>query len=184
MHSEGSPFRTQTSTTVVAELNAVVDFYRSEMESGEWGEWKENAADAKVEGQTAELVFTGPTGGLKVHLKANGKQVAITLVSRDAKAAKAAGLLPAPGKARLFVANESAKAAVITINKREYTIAAGAGADDPKTGFNWVVGPGNFTVKIKPTGEQVQSETLKLGSGETWGVIVVESGGFLAVRLY
>lgn len=184
MQSQGSPFRTQSSTTVAAELNTVVGFYRSEMASGEWGQWKENAADAKLEQQTAKLTFTGSSGSLIVKLKANGKQVAITMTSRDAQAAKAAGLLPAPGKARLFVANESAQEAVITINKQKYTIAAGAGAKDPKTGFNWEVGPGNFTVTVKPTGAQVQSETLKLGAGETWGVIVNESGGYLAVQLY
>ncbi len=184
MHSQGSPFRKQTTTTVVAELSAVVDFYRSEMVSGEWGQWKENTAEAKVEQRTAKLAFTGPTGSLNVQLEANGKQAAITLVSRDSQAAKAAGLLPASGKARLFVANESARAAVITINKREYTIAAGAGANDPKTGFNWEVLPGNFTVEVKPAGGQVQSETLELGADETWGVIVNESGGYLTIQIY
>ena len=143
MQSEGSQFRTQTSTTVAAELNAVVDFYRIELASGEWGEWKENAADAKVEQQTAKLAFSGPTGSLIVQLTADGQEAAITLVSRDAQAAKAAGLFPAPGKARLVVGNASEKTSVITVNKQEYKIAAGAGAEDPKSGLNWEVAPGN-----------------------------------------
>ena len=184
IQSEGSRFRTQSSTTVVAELIAVVDFYRRELPSGEWGEWKEKADDAKVEQQTAELAFTGPTGSLIVQLKADGQQAAITLVSRDAQAAKAAGMLPAPGKARLIVGNASEKAAVITINKREYKIAAGAGAEDPETGLKWEVAPGNYTVGIKQPGEQVQSEKLKLGADETWGMIIDASGGHLAAQLY
>jgi hypothetical protein len=184
MQSEGSPFRTRSNTTVVADLAAVVDFYRNELASGEWGQWKEQAGDAKVEGQTAELVFTGPTGGLMVHLKANGKETAITLVSRDALAAKAAGMLPSPGKARLFIANDSARESVITVSKREYKIAAGAGAKNPKTGFNWELAPGNYTIEIKKPGGQLQSEKLKIRPDETLGVIIDASGGFTVIELY
>jgi hypothetical protein len=184
IQSEGSRFRKQTSTTVTAGLNAVVDFYRRELPSGEWGEWKESTAGAKVEPQTAKLAFSGPAGSLIVQLNATGQEVAITLASRDARAAKAAGLLPAPGKARLLIANASESAQVIAINKREYKIAAGAGAEDPKTGFNWEVPPGNYAVEVKPPGGQGQSERLKLGADETWGVIIGPSGSYLAAQLY
>lgn len=184
MHSQGSPFRKESNTTVTAELKAVVEFYRSELASGEWGAWKEDASKSKVEQQTAKLVFTMPNSGLIVQLKTAGRQTAITLVSRDAQAAKAMAMLPAPGKSRLFLANESDKSSAITINKREYTIKAGAGAKDPKTGFNWEVGPGNYTVEVKPPRAQAQSETVKIGAGETWGVIIDRSGGFQAVQLY
>ena len=184
MQSEGSRFRTQTSTTVVAELNAVMDFYRRELASGEWGEWKEIVAESEVEQQAAKLAFSGPTGSLIVQLKAEGQEAAITLVSRDAQAAKAAGLLPAPDKARLVMGNASEKASVITVNKQEYKIAAGVGAEDPKTGLNWEVAPGNYTVEITPPGEPVQSEKLRLGANETWGVIIEPSGGYLAKQLY
>jgi hypothetical protein len=184
MQSEGSRFRKQANTKVVAELSRVVDFYRRELASGEWGDWKENAADAKVEQRSARLAFNGPAGNLTVKLESEGSEVAITLVSRDAQAAKAAGLLPAAGKSRLLVGNASEQAAVITINKQDYKVAAGAGAEDPKTGLNWEVAPGNYTVEMKPPGEPVQSEKLQLGPNETWGVIIGESGGYLAVQLY
>src|SRR6185436_21085299 len=71
MHSEGSRFRKQTNTTVAAELSAVVDFYRRELKSGEWGKWQENAAEAKIEKQTARLTFSGPTGNLDAQVKAD-----------------------------------------------------------------------------------------------------------------
>ena len=184
MQSEGSRFRKQTSTTVAAELSQVVDFYRRELSSEAWGEWKENAADATVEKQSAKFAYNGPTGSLTVQLKADGQEVAITLVTRDAQAAKAAGLLPSPGKARLLIANASDKEAVITINNREYKVAAGRGAEDPKTGLNWEVPTGSYTVVIRPPGQDVQSEQLKLGSDETWGVVVDPSGGYLAHQIY
>lgn len=181
LNQEGSKFRKQTNAKVTAELNAVIDFYRRELASDDW---KENAADTKIEKQTAKLAFTGPTGSLTVQLKAEDKQTAITLVSRDAQAAKTAGLLPSPGKGRLIVANDSQKAVVVTINKRDYNVAAGAGAKDPKTGLNWDVAPGKYTVEIKLAGEEVQTEKLTIGADETWGVIIAPTGGYLAVQLY
>ncbi len=72
----------------------------------------------------------------------------------------------------------------ITLNGREYKIAAGAGAEDPKTGFNWVVPPGNFKVEVKPPGEAAQSEKLTLRANETWGVLISPTGEFLALQLY
>jgi hypothetical protein len=169
---------------VAAELKAVVDFYRYEMTTGEWGQWKEVAGDAKVESKTARLGFSGPAGSLIVNLRSDGKEVAITLASRDAQAARAAGLSPAPGKARLIVGNASGKDAVITINNREYRIAAGAGEKDPKTGINWDVAPGVFKVEIKQAGDKPQSEELKIGPDEIWGVIIGPTGSFLATQVY
>jgi hypothetical protein len=80
IQSEGSRFRKQTTTTVTADLSAVVDFYRRELAGSEWGEWKEDASAAVVEKQTAKLAFSGPTGSLMVQLKADGPQAGITLV--------------------------------------------------------------------------------------------------------
>jgi hypothetical protein len=82
------------------------------------------------------------------------------------------------------IVNTADTTSVITINGREYRITARAGAKDPKTGFNWAVAPGNYTVAIKATGAQVQSEALKLSAGETWGVIIDPSGGYLTTQLY
>nr|WP_095740453.1 hypothetical protein [Rhodopirellula sp. SM50] len=183
-HAEGSPFRKVIQTTVAAELDAVVDFYRRQLASGQWGKWDETVAGTKIDRQNARLTFTGPTGGLSVQLVGKGNETAITLVSRDAQAAKAAGLWPAPGKARLFIANETASPAVLTINRRDYTIAAGAGGRDPKTGINWEVAPGNYTIEIKPPRGQVQSEKIKIQPDTTIGVIITDSGNFMTMELY
>jgi hypothetical protein len=184
VQKETSNFRTQISVTVDAQIKAVVDFYRRELPSGAWGEWKENAAAAKVEQDSAKLAFSSPSGNLIVELQASGGEVSISLITRDAQAAKAAGLLPAPGKARLIVANLSEKESVITINKREYKIKAGAGAQDPKDGVKWEVGPGKYVVESKSPGESAQVETLMLGADETWGVMIGPTGSYLTVQLY
>jgi len=178
---EGSKFRTEIKATVTAGLEAVVEFYRRELASGEW---KENKALANIEKSSATLAFTGPTGGLTVQLKSEGNETAITLISRDAHAAKAAGLLPSAGKGRLIIGNSHEKAATVTINRRDYKVAAGAGADDPQTGLNWEVPPGRYVVEIKLPGEKIETEKLTIGAGEIWGVIIVPAGGSLTFQLY
>lgn len=179
--SQGSKFRKQTSKTVPAELKAVINFYQRELAATGW---TENKAAAKLEKTSATLSFTGPAGGLTVQLKSAGNQTAIKLISRDGAAAKAAGVLPAPGKSRLIIGNTSENAAVVTVNKRDYNLAAGAGANDPKTGLNWEVAPGKYTVEIKLPGAAVQSETLTIGADEAWGLVILPAGGCLPVQLY
>lgn len=178
--SEGSKFRKQTSKIVTADLKAVIDFYQRELASSGW---TENKAAGKIERTSAKLLFTGPSGGLTVQLKSQGDQTAITLISRDAQAAKAAGILPASGKARLVIGNGSEKAAVVAVNKRDYKLAVGAGANDPKTGLNWEVAPGKYTVEIKLPDEAVRTEELTIGADEAWGVIILPTGA-LPVQLY
>lgn len=179
--SVGSKFRKEINATVNAQLDAVVRFYRHELATGGW---KENAQAAKVEPRSANLAFTGPAGSLAVHLKAEGDKTLVTLISRDAQAAKAAGVLPAPGKVRLVIGNDSDTATTITINKQDYNVAAGVGVKDPKTGLNWELPPGKYTVAVKLVGGDTQSEDLTIGADETWGVIVVPTRGFLAMQLY
>jgi len=181
IQKEGSKFRSETKTTVPAEMNAVVDFYRRELAAAEW---KENVREAQIEKQSAKLAFSGPNGSLIVQLTASGNETAITLTSRDAAAAKAAGLLPSAGKGRMILGNGHDKAATVTVNKKETKVAAGAGAEDPKTGVNWEVAPGKYSVKIKLPGEAVQSENLTIGANETWGVMILPNGAPLAIQLY
>ncbi len=179
--SEGSKFRKQTSTKITADLKAVVAFYQSELAAADW---TENKAAAKIDKTSATLSFTGAAGTLTVQLKAEGDQTAIALISRDEKAAKAAGMLPTAGKSKLIIGNTSESAAVITVSKLDYKLAAGAGAEDPKTGINWELTPAKYTLEIKLPGKAVQSEVMTVGADETWGLMILPTGECLPVQLY
>lgn len=179
--SEGSPFRKQTSKTITAELKAVVDFYRRELASPNW---TENKAAAKIDKASATLSFSGASGSLTVQLKSTGGQTAITLFSRDAQAAKAAGILPASGKAKLIIGNQTENPVTFAVNQKDYNIGALAGAKDPNTGLNWDVAPGKYVIEIKVPGEANASETLTIGADEAWGVVILPTGGCLPVQLY
>lgn len=179
--SEGSNFRKQTSKKVTAELKSVVEFYRHELTTTGW---TENKAAAKFEKTTATLSFSGPSGGLTVQLKSEGDQTMIALISRDAPAAKAAGVLPAQGKGRLMIGNGAENAIAIIVNKQDYNIAAGAGAQDPKTGLNWDVAPGKYTIEIRRAGQVAQPEILTINADEAWGVMILPTGECLSLQVY
>jgi hypothetical protein len=181
VQSEGSKFRKQTSKTIAADLKAVIDFYQRDVVSADWAE---NKAAAKIDKTSATMSFTTPSGIVIVRLKSEGTKTAITLVTRDAEAAKAAGVLPATGKSRLIIGNTSDDAAVLTISKREYKLAAGAGAQDPKTGLNWDVAPGKYPIEVKLPGKGAQSEVLTIGLDEAWGLMILPTGDCLPVQLY
>lgn len=119
-----------------------------------------------------------------MQLKSAGDETAITLTSRDAQAAKAAGVLPASGKGRLIIGNHSDSAVPIAVNKKAYNVAAGAGADDPKTGLNWDIAPGTYTIEISYPGKAAQTEKLTIAADEAWGLVILPTGGSLAVQLY
>lgn len=179
--SEGSKFRKQTNKKISASLQAVVDFYRRELTAPDW---TENKQAAKIDKTTGVLLFTGAEGQLVVQLKSEGDKIDITLVTRDAEGAKAAGVWPSQGKGRLLVGNASEKAAAVVINKNAYNVAAGAGADDPKTGLNFEIVPGKFIVEIKLPDQAAQTETLNISADETWGIVILPTGDCLPIQLY
>lgn len=179
--TEGSKFRKQTNKTISASLQAVVDFYRRELAAPNWTENKEAA---KIDKTAATMYFTGAEGQLNVQLKVEGDKVNIALVSRDAEGAKAAGVLPSKGKGRLLVGNASEKAAAVTINKSAYNVAAGAGAEDPKTGLNFEVATGKYVVEVKLPDQASHSETLTVEADETWGIVILPTGDCLPIQIY
>ena len=196
IQAEGGPFRTVATTRIKQPLGKVVGFYRGELASGAWGDWSEDKSAPLNKGtvgeaagspqpadeSSAKLSFSSSAGELIVQLKSADTGAKITLISRDAKAAKAQGFLPAAGKARLFIGNEMSRSAIVTINGQDYTIAAGAGARDPKSGINWEVAPGNYAVAIKRAGGQ--SQNVMIQADTTIGVIIDRSGRMNVVELY
>lgn len=179
--TEGSKFHTQTSKTISATLQAVVDFYRRELTVPDW---TENQQAAKIDKTSATLLFQGSEGQLTVQLKTEGEKIDIVLVTRDAEGARAAGVWPSQGKSRLLVGNASETAAAVNINKNAYKVAAGAGAEDPKSGLNFDIVPGKYIVEIKLPDQASHIETLSISADETWGVVILPTGDCLPIQLY
>lgn len=179
--ANNSRYRKSVEAVVPADLSAVVKFYRKELASRGW---KEDAKVAKLTPESALLVFTGGEGSMAVRLSRKDKEVAVNLASRDPAKAKAAGILPQPNRARLVLGNAGDRNAVIVINGQEYKVAAGTGVKDPKDGTSLNVLPGKYSFTIKSPGQPDATEELNVKADETWGVIVLPTGGHFADQLY
>jgi hypothetical protein len=176
----GTPYRQEITATKQGELKPIVAFYRDKM--GEQG-WAEDQKQSVVDEAKASLVFTNGGSVVSVKLEQFGDEVDMQIAKRDAEKAKAAGMLPPAGKARIILANASSSTAKITIGDKTYELAAGVGAEDPADGKKIDVPPGTHTFTIEAETEQ-QQDKIKVEPGGAWGVIVIPDGGHFADRLY
>jgi hypothetical protein len=179
--SSGSQFRQTAEATIPAPLPAVVEFYRRELAARGW---KEDPKAAKVTDEAATLAFASPEGTMSVTLARNAENTQATLAARYPAKAKAAGVAPQDNKGRLILGNAGDKEVTIVINGQPYKVAAGRGAKNPKDGVSLHVLPGNYTFSIKAGGKGEPGEKLKIAIGETWGIIVLPTGGYFADQVY
>jgi len=179
--STKSAFRREVTAQVPDPLEAVVKFYRQQLPPLGF---KENAARSKVASDGAQLNFTGAQGDLSVRIERNGNDTNVTLATRDPGKAAAAGVAPQTGKARIILGNASPREVTVVINGNPYKVPAGRGSKDPKDGISLHIQPGNYSVNVQAGGEQGEAETMKIAVGETWGVIVLPTGGHFADQLY
>ncbi len=179
--SSGSKYRKSATASVPATLKAVVDFYRRELASRGW---KENTSAAKVLADSASLPFAGPEGSVLVRLSKEGDGTSANLAVRYPSKAKAAGILPQPNRARLILGNASQQEALIVINGQQYKVPAGRGAKDPQDGVSLHVLPGKYTFVFKIPGQPDKTEELKVALDETWGSIILPTGGYFVDQVY
>lgn len=179
--SSGSKYRKSATASVPAALAAVIDFYRRELTARGW---KENTSATKVSADTAALDFAGPEGSVLVRLSKEGDGTSANLAVRYPAKAKAAGIVPQPNRARLILGNASEREAVIVINGQQYKLPAGRGAKDPKDGVSLHVLPGKYTFVFKIPGQPDKTEELKVALDETWGSIILPTGGYFVDQVY
>jgi len=175
------PYRQSIETRIEAEINAVLAFYRSELTDRGW---KENEKATKIADDSATLAFDGPSGPLTLELSKKRKDTIIKIAASDTKAAERHGMVPEPGRARLMLGNSHSKAVVISVDGKEHNVAAGLGARDPDQAIKLDLAPGKHAVLIKVPGKAAQTEEIEIGAGNTWGIIVVPTGGYFSDRVY
>ena len=177
--SSGTQYATSMEITTEITPDEMLATYQDE--TGDMG-WVISGHEKLKSGD--KLTFEGPQGELivKITPTTNGSKVEANL--RDADAAKADGMLPLPGKAKLILANASDKDVVITIGKNDYQVKAGVGADDPTKAINYDVAAGKYSLTIKVPRESPQKESLVIEVGTSWGLIITPSGEAFADQIY
>lgn len=173
-----TPVRLELEASVPAELKAVVAFYRSEL--AKLG-WQETPQSAQISVDSARLAFASPQGPAVLTLGRARGETSVNLVQKNADAAAKAEILPKPGQSKLMLGNVGDADAVLTINKQTVKIAAGIGSPKTPKGPLLDLPPGKYRYEIKIAGRAPVSDTIALGAGDTWGLMVGPTGRALSL---
>lgn len=162
-----APLRTRLETTVPAELGDVLAFYRTEL--GKLG-WQEKPDGAVIATDHVQLVFASPLGPAALELARKDRSTSIHLVQKNADAATRANIMPEPGQAKLVFSNISGRDAVLTINARTVTRAAGTNA------VSLDLAPGRYSYELSVPDRSATTNILTIAAGDAWELTVGRDG--------
>ncbi|MCG3210419.1 MAG: hypothetical protein FOGNACKC_04050 [Anaerolineae bacterium] len=175
--SEGTEFSRKLTATSPSDVATLLDFYQSELATRGW-----TPGDTSEAGGATTVNYSGADGNLVLTLKPSGSETEITLVSKNPAAAKAAGILPPAGQARLYLANLAGEAVTVTINGQTLQVEADAGMTSPDDAPKLDIKPGSYTVTIK-VGSATTTSDVTVGADETWGLLL-DAQGALPAQIY
>jgi hypothetical protein len=177
--TETTPFRHGLTADVPANMADVLAFYRRELGKRDW---KEQTAGTLVKPDQAVVAFASPNGPAILKLVHKADDTSISLVMRDTDKAAKGGMLPKPGQARVMFGNTLGAEAVITINKQNIKVAAGAGSKGPD-GPKLDLAPGKYKISVKMAGQPAKADEMEIAADEAWGVLI-GPGGLLPLQMY
>ena len=177
--TRNSPLIKSVHVETPLDLSAVLSFYRAELRKRGWTE----NGGAVVAPDRAVIAFTTTDGPAQLRLIHQDDRTIADLSLRK-PAAVNAGIVPAPGQARLRLGNATDEAAVITINEQTIRFAGRDGLklrDDPETVID--LPPGKFEVTLKVASGAAQTREFEVAA-DAWGLLAGPAGVPLPVRLY
>jgi hypothetical protein len=181
MPGSEEPFRRDLETSIPAELNTVLAFYRNEL--GKRG-WKEAAERALVKPDQVQLAFSAPDGPALLKLGRSHDETSVKLSQKYPGSAAKANLIPKPGQARLVFANMGDGEVALSINKQTIKIAAGAGGPQSPARPMLDLPPGKYPYSVKVAGRPVRNDTIEVAADDAWGVLFAPSGEALSLQVY
>lgn len=178
---ESSPYRTTITTSHSQSLDAIVKFYEEALPTAGW-----NIAsrDTKPGTDSAMLFCLDPERSLTIRLKREGDTTSLSLVGRNEKAARTAGVVPPKGKFKLFIGNASESDVTVEVAGKTITLKAGEGSEDPKQARKMDLAPGRHRITVKEKGGESDSEEIEGASGTAWGAIALPKGKVFTNLLY
>ena len=180
---EESPYLHKITAVSPSPLKTVLEFYRRELDSRKWRN------------------LTGPTGAvvdkavltfenakkdrlvLKLTRNADGK-TEISVAVKSEGAAKKDGILPLPGKARIYLGNMTDGQVVFDINQKKFIIKKQSVNDNSMKNAPFVdVPPGKYPFTLSMPDQAPVKDAIEVGPDETWGLIA-GPGGALPLQMY
>ncbi|MCA9122213.1 MAG: hypothetical protein H6822_21200 [Planctomycetaceae bacterium] len=179
--SESSPYRTVIRGVHPAGVALLTDFYRTELAARGWNE---DATVAKLTEDAVSLSFASEEETLAVQLRVTAGRTEFALAARNGARAKKDGIVAKPGKAKLMLANPGETEMVVSVDGREYKVAAGVGGSNPAEAMQIDIEPGTHSIAVKSGNEPPETEKFELDAGVTWAIVGFPGGGYLSERLY
>jgi hypothetical protein len=174
-----STFQNDREATVPASLESVLAFYRRELTKLGW---REEAKGAIVEPQRAALSFTTPDGPGTLMLGRQDGKTTVKLSQRKPAEAAKHGVIAKPGMGLILIGSAVETVATVTIDRKTIKVAPGVGqksTDGPRLDLR----PGTYKASVKIAGQPAFSEEVKVGAGQTWGLLI-GPGGILPLQVY
>jgi hypothetical protein len=171
-------WRVEANATVAASVPGVLAFYRRELAARGWRE----AGEPEARDESAVARYASPRGPAILTLGRNGRETTVSLVVRLEAEARASGLLPPQGRARVVFGNTTDGDTTVTFEGRTLRVGPGVGAQAPD-GPRLDLPPGSHRLSIRIGGGAARTETLRVGADEIWGVMLGPRGA-LPIQLY
>ena len=181
--SETSPYRQTLTAVSPSSLTAVLALYRNELAAREWEEIPGTVAPTDTQ---ADLLFNNPDKGQLVLTLTQNESggTDISAVIRVEAAAKAAGILPPTGKARIYFANITDGEVTFNINKKDVAVGVQAPTQNSMEGVPSVdLAPGKYDFTLTIAGGAPIKDSIELKADETWA-LAAGPGGSLALQMY
>ena len=164
-------------------LKAVLEFYLRELKAGKW---RNTTGPASAVGNNASLTFDNAKGErlvLKLTRNTAGN-TEISLVVKSEGTAKKDGVLPSPGKTRIYLGNTTDNQVVFTINRQKIVLKKESTSDNSMKDAPFLeVPPGKYPLTLDKPGQAAIKDTMEVGSDEIWGLIAAP-GGALPLQMY
>ena len=181
--SDSGPYRSGLTAVSPSALKAVLALYRTELVARKWSELPATVASTDAK---AALMFQNPDlGKLELNLTQNADSgTDISLVIKSEAAAKAAGVLPPPGKARIYFGNVNDAAVTFNIDGKDIKVAVGNPSDSSMKNVPFIdLASGKHDFTLTMAGAAPVKDTITLGADETWALLA-GPGGALPLQMY
>jgi hypothetical protein len=177
----GSEFRKPLNGVSAADLETLIEFYRRELPARGW---QEQTDAAVIEASRASLLFEMPGEILTINLSQTAEGTEIDLVQKSPDAAKAQGILPPAGQARVyFIGGFQVTGMTITINQQTVKVPALEAATKPEDAPYLDLAPGEYTYALNGPDQAESSDVIEVGPDESW-ILIISPDGALANQGY
>ncbi|MEM7345114.1 MAG: hypothetical protein AAF485_12790 [Chloroflexota bacterium] len=176
--TEGSQFSKTALVSTPSDFEALSTLYENELPNYGGTYLGHNILTSE-----ATFYIEGPNGELSMTLSNNGSETEIMIIQKDAKAAADAGILPASGKGRIYLANPGETDLTVTVAGQTITVPPSDMTTDSPADSNLEyldLAPDSYTIAVS---DGAASESLDLAADTSW-VVIVDTIALIPLQLY